>query len=105
MVGVSRDRQVLRYCAGRVVELVIDAEAGAAIADVGGFDEELLGQLLLHAQRPALDVGARALVGIEGDVLAEVGGETAFGSARRQQAVGKRIGVRGDVGEAAVERA
>ena len=62
------------------------------------------GQLVLDAEAPALRVGVLAVVGEEADALADVGQQAGAGSRRLQQAVGQRIGVGGDVGEAVVER-
>ena len=57
MAAWSRTGEVLRYCAGVGLRSLGHLHAGAAIADVGNFDQSVGHQLTLQGKLPALHVG------------------------------------------------
>ena len=62
MVAASRSGRRAQVLRRDGVDVAVDAEARAAVADIAGFHHEAALELLLHAERPALRVRLFAVV-------------------------------------------
>ena len=102
MVAWSRNGEVERILQRRAVEVMIHRHFDGLVSHVADFQKNVREQFPLHRNLPAGGVGIAGIGIVEGDALAEEGGQSEAGTRGPLDAVGKGIGERGGGGEIAV---